>query len=135
MICLGAEKEHGMTIIEVLVAMVILGVVTAFYASSLALNTSYITDSEHKSEALLAAQEVLDDLRLVRTSTMPTTLTSSSSQNVTIGGTTYGVVVTYCAITTYCPPTASDGSRHILVTVTLAGKEIYAIETVFTEFN
>ena len=86
--------------------------------------------SEERSNALAAAQEVIEALRHKDPASLPSS-GSSALQAVTVGAHEYEVLTHYCQKPTYC----DADSRHIVVEVSFAGKDVYAIETVFTRLH
>ena len=94
-----------------------------------------MTKTEKKSQGIYAAQKVLDELRAEDPSTFPSTNTSDSPVNVTVGERTYSVVVTYCSNSNFCPSTSSDDTRHLKAVVSFNNKQVYEIETVFTKLT
>ena len=92
------------------------------------------TLSEKKTEAVQAAQLVLDDLRVEDISLLPVS-GNASPRDVTAGTRTYQVVVSYCGNPDHCPPNTSDNTRHLAVAVSLNGEVMYEIATVFTNIK
>ncbi len=123
-------KEKGFTLIEVMIAMAILGVGLAAMAPLFLAHLQINNQSELKNGAVLVAQQTLDTLRLQNPITMPNS-GSTTPQNVTMGGRTYQVVTTYCALASYC----NSGSRHIRVEVQFRGKTLYTVDTVYTQLR
>ncbi len=129
------NSASGFSLIEVLVALIIIGIVSATFSTSVMQANSMLRLGEIKSEAQIAAQQVFDQMRLENTTTMPSTVTSNAPINITFGARTYQVVVTYCSNMTYCPPTATSETRHLKVVVTYDSKEVYEVESVLTKLN
>lgn len=122
----GGYRQAGLSFIEVMVALAILGVVLAGVIPSFLSYVELNARSEQRSEAVRLVEERLESLRLVN----PQTLPSSGSQDSieTRNGRAYTVRTTYCAEASLC----SINSRHIRVEVFLNGRKVYAAETVFT---
>jgi general secretion pathway protein I len=124
------DRHAGFTLLEVMISMsLFLGIsasMTTAYVSHLKQNTS----TEVRSGAIAVAQQRLDELRLIDPPTMP------SSGNVTTtlaaGGRTYSLKTYYCENTAFC---ATANSRHILVKVNYAGKQVFETETVYTRLR
>ena len=128
-------KVKGFSLLEVLVSVSLLGVITSTFTAGTMMMTRMVTDAEAKSKGILAAQQVLDEMRILAPSELPSTHISDSPINVIVEGTTYSVLRTYCAVSTYCPPTSSAETRHIKITVSKDNEQVYEVETVFTEFE
>ena len=124
-----APSQAGFTLIEMLVAMSLFLMVSALMAPSFVAHLSYTLGAERRTEAVAAAQQVLDELRVLDPATLPTS--GTSSQNITAGQRTFQVVTTYCSDTTYC----STRSRLIGIDVSFKNEEIYHVETVFTRLQ
>ncbi len=128
-------KENAFSLIEILVALSILAFVLTAFHTSLTQASNSIKNAEIKSEAQIAAQQVLDVLRLANPSTLPRTRTSDPAENIIVGRTTYQVLVTYCSNLTYCPPTTTNDTRHVAVDVKYNNQLVYEVESVFTKLN
>jgi type II secretory pathway pseudopilin PulG len=127
-------KRAGLTIIEALVALSIMGIALAFLAPSFVGYSKVNTDSEIRGEAVAAAQQVLDTLRRKDFNTWPT---SGTAENFNASSRTYSSKITYCTPiatpSSSCYSTAS--TRHVKVEVTYNEKIVYQVETVFTDFE
>jgi len=121
---------RGFTLLEALVAMAILGIALAGLLPSFQSFMDANSLSEQRSNAVAAAQEVMEGLRQLDPSGLPSTGTSSV-QAVTIGNHEYEVVANYCVETSYC----SSAARHIVLEVSFAGKTVYTVESVFTRLQ
>lgn len=124
----GSHANLGFTLVEVLVSFGIFGVLAALAFTSLIQNTQESFKNTKRYEAMQAAQTVLDNLRFEDM----TTLTSTRTQQVTVGGRSYDVTTTFCEISQYC---LSEDSRHITVRVKYKTSQIYATDTVFSNFK
>jgi len=127
-------KDAGFTLIEVLVALTIMGIISVAMAPSFISHARMNTMSEKKTEAIQAAQMILDGTRIQDMSSLPTS-GSATAVSVDIGDRVYEVVVKYCEASQYCPPTVSNNTRHITAEVFLDGDEIYELQTVFTKLQ
>jgi type II secretory pathway pseudopilin PulG len=116
---------------EVLMSMVLLGIVGSGIAPGLLLNFKAITRNELRSEAIAAAQEVLDDLRTQDPTTLPNSQVEEED-SITINNRDFLVTTIYCLDENIC---ASGRSRHITLEVEYKNEEIYEIETVFTQLR
>jgi prepilin-type N-terminal cleavage/methylation domain-containing protein len=123
-------NSKGFTLLEALVSLGILGVTLAAILPAFQALMDANSLSEERSNALAAAQEVMEGLRHEDPASLPSS-GSSAVQAVTVGAHEYEVVTHYCRDTTYC----GADSRHIVVEVSFAGKDVYEIETVFTRLH
>lgn len=123
-------KSDGFTLLESLVALGILGVTLVAMLPAFQAFMDANSVSEERSNALAAAQEVMETLRHADPASLPTS-GSSAVQAVTVGEHEYEVVTHYCQNSTYC----GTDSRHIVIEVAFAGKDVYTIETVFTRLH
>jgi len=123
-------KDSGFTLIEALVALAILGIAMVSVLPAFQTYVDANKLSEEHSNALAAGQTVMEALRQVRPSTLPSS-GSSATQTVHAGDHDYEVVAHYCRETAYC----SSTSRHIVLEVSFAGETIYELETVYTRLN
>jgi type II secretory pathway pseudopilin PulG len=125
------KKNTGLTIIEALIAIVILGIALATIIPSLTAYTKVNTDSEKKGETVAVVQHVMDNLRQKQFTDWPT---NGSSYDIASGGRTYKAKISWCAKgPTNCY--TSDSARHVKVEVIYNEKTIYTVETVYTTFN
>ena len=123
-------KSRGFTLLEVLVALSILGIVSAGLVPNFIRQLKFNTQSEVRAEAIEAAVRVLDLLRLAD----PTGLPSSGSSDqaiVSIGDRDFGVTTAYCPETTYC----TSNTRHLRVLVAYKNDQVYTVDTVFTKLK
>ena len=123
-------EQQGFTLLEVLVSMLIFLVVSATMATSFVSHLKRNTYTELRTLAMGAAQQVLDETRLIDPGTMPTSGSVNSSVNVS--GKTFNVVTSYCTNSTYC---ISASNRHIRIQINYAGDQIFETETVFTRLR
>lgn len=133
-----AGNQVGVSLIEVLVSISLLGIVTTVFITSSISMSRMLSNAETKSQAVLAAQEVLEPLRQEKPSNLPDTLTVQSPVEVDLNGRIYDVIITYCEEAQYCSSNVTGGlvgSRHIKAEVLYEGESYYEIETVFTEFS
>ena len=125
------NNQRGFTLLEVMVSLFIFSVVIAGMSPAFVAQLQQNTASEVKTEAIMAAQQVLDTLRLQDISGLPTS-GAGGSTTIVIGDRSYVVTPTYCAESSFC---TSIVTRHIGVTVTYAGVLRYETETVFTQLR
>ena len=86
--------------------------------------------SEEMSNALAAAQVVMEETRHLDPATLPTS-GSSDVKIITVGAHEFEVITHYCRIADYC----SNASRHIVIEVGFAGRTIYTVESVFSRLS
>ena len=120
-------NEKGVTLIEALVAVAIIGIAISSVAPAFIVQMDTNTRNEERTEAAALAAQVMETLRHEDPADMPNG-GSSDPESVTVGHRTYEVVVQYCNEPSYCGP----GSRHIVTEVSLDGETLYTTETVYT---
>ncbi len=124
------RQTRGIGLIEVLVAIAILAVVLAAVVPSFLFYLRTNTKSETRTQAVAAAQVVLEDLRLQDPTLLPSS--GSTTRSVTIAGRSFNVVTTFCPTgSTLC----SANARHVRVEVLYKGKKVYEVETVYTKLR
>lgn len=121
------RAAQGFTLVELLVAMVIFGIVMAYSISALTTNLQFNRRTELRGEAIAVTRQLLEGLRRSSITSLPATRTVQTS-NVTYNGRTYNVNTTYCADTTYC----AGSARQVRVEVSYGSSSLYSAETVFT---
>ena len=125
-------KEAGFTLVEVVVALAIMGVVIAASTTSFITHLRANYTAELIFEGEQAAQSVIDDLRYEEVSSLPLNGTDSP-RNITMNALReFQVYVTYCPEDTYC---SSDTVRHLRVRADYRGERVYQTETVFTQLE
>jgi prepilin-type N-terminal cleavage/methylation domain-containing protein len=80
--------KSGFTLIEVLVAMVIFAIVSLAITSLMVTSTRQLSDNALSSQAIVLAQEVLEDLRVIPFANMANGLRTARSSK---GGVTFTV--------------------------------------------
>lgn len=123
--------ERGFGLMEVLAALSVVCIAGLALANAMLVNAANTRMSEERSGAVLAVQQVLDDLRSSDPQAMRTS-GSDALQNVTIGPRTYAVQTTYCSPSTYC---ITQNIRFVHCQATLHGQIRYAVDTVFTQLK
>lgn len=123
--------ERGFTLLEVMVSLFIFSVVLAGMSPAFVAQLQQNTASEVKTEAIMAAQQVLDTIRLQDISSLPAS-GAGTATTLVIGNRSYVVTPTYCADVSFC---TSAATRHIGVRVMYAGVLRYETETVFTQLR
>lgn len=119
---------RGMTLVEVLVALAILGVVMTAVLPAFMMQLRSNDLNQLRAGAVVAAQTTIEDLRFEDPAGMPAT-GSSGAQLVTVGDHRYEVVTSYCVRPEYC----SDQGRHLQVEVFFEGRRLYHAETVYSQ--
>lgn len=122
-------SKKGFTIIEVLIAISIFGIVMGSLASASIGFTNWITKSERKVGAIAVVQRAIESLRDDDPAAMPTS--GTVSETVASGGRSFVVETSYCQNAAYCTTSA----RHITVTAKFAGTAIFKSQTVFAQLE
>jgi len=125
------SNQRGFTLLEVLTALVIFGVVSSGMAAAFVTHLSFNYESKLRSNAIAAAQQVMDELRLEDPATLPTS-GYGTTQTVTVDGFAFDVTPEYCSNASYC---ISMQSRHIRIEVDYEGELLYGLETVYTQLR
>jgi general secretion pathway protein I len=124
------SDARGFTLLEALVALAILGIALAGLLPAFQTFLDANSVSEERSNAVAAAQQVMELLRQQDPSSLPSSGTSTV-ETIQVGDHEYEVVATYCAEADYC----STAARHIVLEVSFAGNAVYQVETVFTQLR
>jgi prepilin-type N-terminal cleavage/methylation domain-containing protein len=128
-------SKKGISIIEVLVAIVVLGIALAGILPSFIGYSKLNRDADVRAGAATAATQVLDRLRqdtFGSWSSLGDAVPGNTNQrtlSIDTGFRTYAVTVTLC--NTRCTGT----SRDVTVVVSSNGKEYYRVGTVFVAFG
>lgn len=123
-----SAHEAGVTLVETLAAIAILGVIVTGVMAAMVAHTDTNTLNEVRTGAGIAAVQVLESLRLEDPETLPAA-GASAPVLVTLQGRDYEVVTHYCERPEHCSPT----SRHVRAEVLLDGRQVFDAETVFTQ--
>jgi prepilin-type N-terminal cleavage/methylation domain-containing protein len=124
------QGERGVSLVEVLLALLILGIVLAGMVPSFLAFLDVNTRNEERTGAVQAAQTVLESLRLADPAMLPSG-GASQPQPIRVGERTYQVVTRYCVVSAFC----DSDSRHLAVEVLHEGNLLYSAETVFTQLR
>ena len=123
--------QVGFTLLEVLVAMMLFSAVSIGLAKGFILQLKSNSNSEIRSQAIQAAQVVLDRMRTQDPATFPTS-GQGASESVAVAGRNYTVSVRYCVKAAFCP---TSTTRHLRATVNYRGAKRYEVDTVFTQLR
>ncbi|MBN8549254.1 MAG: type II secretion system protein [Deltaproteobacteria bacterium] len=123
-------REAAFTLLEVMVSMLIFLVVSATMANAFMSHLKTNTATEVRTGAIAAAQLQLDEHRLADPFAMPTS--GSTSDTKTVGGRDFTVITYYCQDPSFC---ISASTRHLLIKVRYANKQVFQTETVYTRLR
>jgi prepilin-type N-terminal cleavage/methylation domain-containing protein len=123
-------SEKGFSLVESLCALAILGIALIGVVPTFYVLVNVDTLSEQRSNAVAAAQQVMEGLRQASPSSLPSS-GSSSPQMVSVGQHDYEVTAHYCTNSTFC----STDMRHIVLEVSFGGRNVYIVETVYTRLQ
>lgn len=123
-------NSRGFTLVEAAFALAILGIAMAAMLPSFIDFLDANSLSEERSNAVAAAQQVMEELRQFDPGSLPSS-GSSAVQTVAIGEHEYEVTAFYCRNASYC----SAAGRHIVLEVNYGGKTIYTVETVYARLR
>ncbi len=125
-----AVSERGLTLVETLFAVAILGFAVSGIMGAFMTLVDASSNSEERSMAIPASQQVLEALRLEDPEAMPSS-GSLSPQTITVGSQQFQAIVSFCVNNIYCTTT----SRHVTVDLFVDGMKVYDVETVFTKLE
>ncbi|UWX64230.1 type IV pilus modification PilV family protein [Deinococcus rubellus] len=123
-----------MSLIEVLVAILIIGIVLSFVTSGLLSNATLNNQNELRSAAAVAVRRVLDNTRAIDPSTLPGIGAASGVESVTVNNRTFTVYTDYCLQPLYC----TTNARSIRVRARFgagATTDLVSTDTVFTSVS
>lgn len=124
------NRQDGFTLLEATIALAILSVALVAMIPGFQTFLDANSLSEERSNALAAGQRAIETLRGKDPASMPSSGTSAV-QAITVGSHEYEILTHYCKEASHC----DADSRHIVVEVGFAGKNVYTIETVFTRLH
>ncbi|MCO6431663.1 MAG: type II secretion system protein [Deltaproteobacteria bacterium] len=127
----ASRRDNGFSLLEVLFSMGMFSVAALALAQAFTVQLTFNTSNEMRSEAIMAAQQVLDEVRVEDPSSLPTS-GSDAPTSVTIGKRTYVVVLSYCTNGSMCNSTTL---RHLRAVVSYRGDEVYSVETVYAQLR
>jgi len=123
-------SQKGFSLVESLCALAILGIALIGVVPTSFVLVNVDTLSEQRSNAVAAAQQVLEELRQASPSSLPSS-GSSAIQRVSVGQHDYEVTAHYCTNPSFC----SADMRHIVLEVSFGGRNVYIVETVYTRLQ
>lgn len=126
------RSERGFNLVEVLASLGLMAVMSWSLLGGFVGQAKVNTFSEVRSQAAVAAQEVLDGYRQQDPALLPTS--GTVVVNNTIDGRTYEVTTSFCLNATYCPA-SSTRIRHLEATVRFGGLVVYQTETVYVQLR
>lgn len=125
-------NQQGFSMLELMISLVLFSLVATSLTSAFIHLMQTNTRAEIHGGAVLAAQKVLDNLRLIDPGSMPES-GLADPVSVEIGERVYSVEVEYCPTgTEYC---SSSGVRHIRAVTSLGDTELYTVETVYAQLQ
>ena len=124
----GLTPEHGFTLLEVMVSLMLFGIVSAGIMPVFSDFIKHNSSSNLKTQAMAAAQHKLDDLRLQNPQDMPSSGTQGP-EVFDVGARSFQVYTTYCAISSFC---GTNNNRHLRVEAYYDGQKQFGVDTVFT---
>lgn len=122
------NKNSGFSLLEVLVAIAIFALAASEMLPAFNNFTGRNSYSHVKVGALQAAEQVLDQLRSVDPSSLPSS-GNDGGQSVIVGNDTFVATTYYCAQASFC---SGLSTRHLKVDISKNDQSIIKIETVFT---
>ncbi len=126
-----AVSERGTTLVETIIAVAILGLAVAGIMGAFMTLVAANGNSEDRSMAIPASQQVLEALRLQDPELDMPNSGSDPPQTITVGSQQFQAIVSYCTNNAYCTST----SRHVTVDLYVDGAKVYDVETVFTKLE
>jgi Tfp pilus assembly protein PilV len=133
----SGSSQKGLTLIEAIIATLFFGVtVSVVLPGFMNFQTSTLRN-EGELGAVAVSQQILDELRRVEVTSLPssgttTTLPSGASTTKLYLGKEYSAAISYCP---RIPTDCDANTRQIQVQVSLHGKPIYTVETLFAKFE
>lgn len=117
----------GVTLIEVLVTMLLVGVISVTILSSMSSTFAMNSDAERRIDAVLVAQNKMDEVKRLDPASLPSS--GSKNETVTVKGRDYLVTLRYCTTPVYC----LNSNRQVAIDVKYANKLMFTGESVFTQ--
>ncbi|GGM16948.1 type II secretion system protein [Deinococcus aerophilus] len=131
------RSEHGtqgFTLVEVLAALLVLGMVMATMFAALLANTSLNSKVERKAEAVRISEQKLENYRqLGRYGNLVTQ--GTVAETVTYNGKPYTVQTTFCPSDRPSTMVCSNTAVYIRLDVLQTGQLLHRAETFYTSFG
>ncbi len=121
-------RMKGFSLLEVMISLSVFSIAAAGYLPVFNSFMGKNSNSHVKVNALQAAEQVLDLIRVMSTSSLPSS-GDDGGQIVQVGKNSFNVVTYYCEQASLC---TGSSTRHIRVNVRRNNEEILNIQTVFT---
>ena len=121
-------NETGTSLLEAIFALSFFGIITVGILPGFLMHSQEVTRTEHRSNAIGLAQEILDDIRSENPAILPSTGTVGPT-TYSRGQFTYNTEISYCEDSVLCPTT---NTRQITIKVYHQGRIYYEVETVYT---
>ncbi len=123
------KNEKGFSLVEVLISLGIIMLVSTGIFHSILTNLKHTRDTFYRTQAVQAAQEYLDTLRMQDPVSIPSSGTNSTT--IAIDGRQYQVEASFCENPSYC----GLNTRHIELEVSYRGQKHFYVETVYTKLK
>ena len=123
-------SERGFTLTEVVAALAVLSLAMVGLLGAFQTFMDTNTLTEERSDAVAAAQMVMEMLREPDPGSLPSS-GSSTMQYVDAGQHEFGIVIHYCTASEFC----GTDSRHIILEVSHGGDVVYTVESVYTRLR
>jgi prepilin-type N-terminal cleavage/methylation domain-containing protein len=127
----AVSASRGSTLVESLVALAILGIVAAGVLPAFTSQLDANRRNEVRSEAILAAQQSMEALRILDPQSEIPSGGSSAPRLVRVDDREFEVVTHYCEREDLCDTNA----RHIRIEVWFDERVVYDVETVYTQLK
>lgn len=126
-----SKSQRGFSVIESLASLLVMAIICSTLATALLSQAGQNKNSQRVGSAVLVAQRLLDEYRSRPFSAIPSTGTQTLTP-VVIDTLTYNPTAEFCSTPSIC---SSGSIRQISLSITHKGKELYAVSTVFSEFD
>lgn len=124
------QPDGGFTLLEVMVSLFIFSIVGAGMAPAFIAHLRRNTQSEIRTGATAAAQLVLDNIRLLDTTSLP--MSGDVTYSESVDSRSFDVRVKYCLVAGYCNV---NSTRHMTVEVRYKNVLRFSTETVYTQLR
>ncbi len=124
------KKQTAFSLLETLISVSLFSISGLAMANSYSYQLAYNTQSELRSGAILAAQEVLDLYRIQDPSTLPSS--GNTTSDITIGQRVFNTTTYFCENSSYC---STASIKQIRVRVSFQQKDYYNVETIYVQLR